>query len=190
MYILQTCSVGFLFSLGKSHLFWDSPKVENPMQQICCMLRHVLQCVAVCCSVLQCVAACCSMLQCVAVCCSVLQCVAVCCSMAKIFFWGICQKAKDRFKKCRFNRYGTTNADASGMEWLRLVGSLGLWVSFTEYSLFYMALLQKRPITLRCLLIVATPYGGATIGGLFKFLCLFCTRVTQNPALFPKISTN
>jgi len=30
--------------------------------------------------------------------------------------------------------------------------------SFAEYSLFYMALLQKRPVNLRSLLIVATPY--------------------------------
>jgi len=31
-------------------------------------------------------------------------------------------------------------------------------VSFAEYSLFYRALVQNRPITLRSLLIVATPY--------------------------------
>jgi len=41
---------------------------------------------------------------------------------------------------------------------LRLVGSLTLYVSFSEYDLFYRALLQKRPIILRSLLIVATPY--------------------------------
>ena len=38
------------------------------------------------------------------------------------------------------------------------VGSLKLKVSSTEYSLFCRALLQKRPIILRSLLIVATPY--------------------------------
>jgi len=43
------------------------------------------------------------------------------------------------------------------MRWLRLVGSFKLWVSFAEYSLFHRALLQKRPIILRSLLIVATP---------------------------------
>ena len=42
--------------------------------------------------------------------------------------------------------------------WLRLVGSIKLQVSFAEYRLFYRALLQKRPIILRSLLIVATPY--------------------------------
>ena len=31
------------------------------------------------------------------------------------------------------------------MGWLRSVGSLKLYVSFAEYSLFYRALLQKRP---------------------------------------------
>jgi len=49
---------------------------------------------------------------------------------------------------------------ASPMGWLRLVGSLKLQVSFAEYRLFYRALLQKRPVILRSLLIVATPYVG------------------------------
>ena len=44
------------------------------------------------------------------------------------------------------------------MGWLRLVGSLKLQVSFAEYHLFYRALLQKRPIILRSLQVVATPY--------------------------------
>jgi len=44
------------------------------------------------------------------------------------------------------------------MGWLWWVGSLKLQVSFVEYSLFYRALLQKRPIISRSLLIVATPY--------------------------------
>jgi len=39
----------------------------------------------------------------------------------------------------------------------QLVGSLKLHVSFTEYRLFSRALLQKRPIMLRSLLIIATP---------------------------------
>jgi len=45
------------------------------------------------------------------------------------------------------------------MRWLQLVGSFKLQVSFAEYDLFYRALLQKRPIILRSLLIEATPYG-------------------------------
>jgi len=44
------------------------------------------------------------------------------------------------------------------MGWLQLVGSLKWQVSFTEYSLFYRALLKKRPTILGSLLIVATPY--------------------------------
>ena len=44
------------------------------------------------------------------------------------------------------------------MGWLRLVGSLKLQVSFSENSLFYRSLLHKRPIILRSLLVVATPY--------------------------------
>jgi len=42
--------------------------------------------------------------------------------------------------------------------WLRLIGTLKSSDSFAEYSLFYRALLQKRPIILRSLLIVTTPY--------------------------------
>jgi len=38
------------------------------------------------------------------------------------------------------------------------ISRLKLQVYFAEYSLFYRALLQKRPIILRSLLIVATPY--------------------------------
>ena len=44
-----------------------------------------------------------------------------------------------------------------GMRWPRLGGSFKLYVSFAEYSLFYRALLRKRSIILRSLLIVATP---------------------------------
>jgi len=44
------------------------------------------------------------------------------------------------------------------MGWLRLVGFLKLQVSFAKYRLFYRALLQKRPVILRGLLIIATPY--------------------------------
>jgi len=45
----------------------------------------------------------------------------------------------------------------SSMGWLRLEGSLKWQISFAEYSLFYRALLQKRPIILRSLRIIATP---------------------------------
>ena len=44
------------------------------------------------------------------------------------------------------------------MGWLRWVGWLELQDSFAEYSLFYTALWQKRPIILRSLRTVATPY--------------------------------
>jgi len=43
------------------------------------------------------------------------------------------------------------------MGWLRLVGSLKLWVAFADYHLFYGALLQKRPVILSILLTEATP---------------------------------
>jgi len=44
------------------------------------------------------------------------------------------------------------------MRWLRLVGSLKSYVSLAEYCHFCRALLQKRPLLLRSLLIVATQY--------------------------------
>jgi len=47
----------------------------------------------------------------------------------------------------------------ASMGWLWLVGSFKLQGSFAEYRLVYIALLQKRPMILRSLLIVATPYG-------------------------------
>ena len=46
--------------------------------------------------------------------------------------------------------------DAMGL--LRSVGASKLQVSFAEFSLFNRALLQKRPIILRSLQVVATPY--------------------------------
>jgi len=49
------------------------------------------------------------------------------------------------------------------MGWLRSVGSLKLQVSFADCSLFYRALLQKKPIIVRSLLIEATPYMYCTL---------------------------
>ena len=39
----------------------------------------------------------------------------------------------------------------SVMRWLRLVGSLKVYVSFAEYRLFHRAVLQEKPIILRSL---------------------------------------
>jgi len=44
-----------------------------------------------------------------------------------------------------------------GMGWLRLVGCLKIYVSLQNIGLFCRALLQKRPMFLSILLIVATP---------------------------------
>ena len=44
------------------------------------------------------------------------------------------------------------------MGWLRLVGCLKIYVSLQNIGLFCRALLQKRPIFLSILVIVATPY--------------------------------
>jgi len=56
----------------------------------------------------------------------------------------------------RVNEY-TSPAYHRDMGWLRIVGSLKLQVSIGEYSLFYRALLQKRPKISRRLLIIASP---------------------------------
>jgi len=67
------------------------------------------------------------------------------------------------------------------MGWLRLVGFLKWPVSFAEYSLFYRALLQTRPIILRSLLIVATLYDFVCVyrGYVLKDLCCAWYRVAM-----------
>jgi len=82
--------------------------------------------------------------------------------------------------------------------WLRLVGSLKLQVSFAEYSLFYRALLQKRPIILKSLLIVATPYnfyaGSFGVVGSFEgtsaFSVLFLCASFKCSGLFCRVLLN
>ena len=74
----------------------------------------------------------------------------MCCSM----HWRVLQCPPEYVLQCidaRFRHLWT-------MEWLRLVGSSKLYFFFAEYHLFHRALLQKRPVILRSLLIVATPY--------------------------------
>jgi len=56
-------------------------------------------------------------------------------------------------------------------------GSLKFQVSFTEYRLFYRALLQKRPINLRSLLIVATSY--SNIAAHITYVSLSYYRVVK-----------
>jgi len=69
------------------------------------------------------------------------------------------------------------------MGWLRLVGSLKLYVSFAESDLFYRALLQKRPIVLRSLLIVATPYALPHQPSQPLFLAPKCVYVRETESL-------
>ena len=70
------------------------------------------------------------------------------------------------------------NFSNCSMRWLPLVGSFKLQVSFAEYRLFYRALLQKRPILLRSLLLhmnVTQLYlGVASISRLLKIIGLLC----------------
>jgi len=54
------------------------------------------------------------------------------------------------------------------MGWLQLVGSIKLQVSFAEYSLFYRSLLQKRPVILRSLTIIATSYLGEALSSVLR----------------------
>ena len=94
----------------------------------------MLQCAALRCSVLQCAAVCCNVLLFAAICCSVVQCVAVFCNVL------------------------TLMTDSFDMGWLRLVGYLNLQVSFAKEPCKRGYILQKTPIILSSLLIVATPY--------------------------------
>ena len=63
-----------------------------------------------------------------------------------------------------------------GMGWLQSVASTKFEVSFAEYRLFYRALLQKRPIILRSLLVVATPDAGA--------ICILMSAFAEARSLF------
>jgi len=81
----------------------------------------------------------------------------VCTSIVEKTVW--CAYTNDNTSRCV---YMCIHRQASHryayMGWLRSVGSIKLYVSFTEYRLFYRPLLQKRPIILSILLTVATPY--------------------------------
>jgi len=121
----------------KPHLcVWDSLLVfANRL--FTCVASRMLQCVAVCSSVLQCAAVCCSVLQCVAVCYNVLQCVA------------------SRMHHCDMTHFILGSYSIYRVATIsRLLQIICL---FAEYSLFCRALLQKRPVILRSLLIVANP---------------------------------
>jgi len=58
------------------------------------------------------------------------------------------------------------------MGWLRLVGSLNLYVCFAEYGLFCRALLRKRPTILRSLLVRALKFRKARPASFFKTVCI------------------
>jgi len=136
---------------------------------VCC---SVLQCVAVCCSVLQHIAAYCSVLQCIAVCCkciavccSVLQCITVCCSVLQCLRGakstsGACesQHTNGLVQIALVTAHKWISSNCCIIEWLHVVGSLKLYVSFTKEPYKRHVILQKRPIILRSLLIVVTPY--------------------------------
>jgi len=64
------------------------------------------------------------------------------------------------------------------MGWLRLVGSLKLQVSFEKETYKRDYILQRRPIILGSLLIVATPY--IYVG---CYLCRFCTEISISTAM-------
>ena len=105
----------------------------------------------VCCSVLQCVVVCCSVLQCVdvaihnAICCNVLQCVVVCRSVSQCV--AVCRSVMPRIAVCGIV-YGVATTS-------RLFKIICL---FCKQPYKRDGILQKRPIILRSLLIVATPY--------------------------------
>jgi len=110
-----------------------------------------------CTSVLQCLVA----VQHVACCSLVAVLLQSCCSAALVTMSGFIQIWFLFFLVWFFCPVVVARVALGTMWWLRLVGSLNLklQVSFAEYSLYYRALLQKRPMISRSLLNVATPYG-------------------------------
>jgi len=133
-------------------------------------------------SSLQCV----EMSVCCRLCCSVLQCIAVCIAVCCItisrwlgIYWQDSRKVTFLthiyilvyiYIFTDFSRILPEDAKSprnceivpGALGWLRLVGSIKLHVSFAGYSLFYMALLQKRPIILPMLLTEATSHSHST----------------------------
>jgi len=78
------------------------------------------------------------------------------------------------------------------------VGSLKSQVSFAQNSLFYRALLQKRPIILRSVLVIATPYASAEVKGKIVWACAIhkwmyevatISRLLKITGLFCRISS-
>ena len=73
------------------------------------------------------------------------------------------------------------------MGWLRLVGSLRLQVSFAEFRLVYRALLQKRRIISRSLLIVATPFLIVVFGCYMREPQCVCMHIYTNIFMYTYI---
>ena len=76
------------------------------------------------------------------------------------------------------------------MGWLRLVGSSKLYLSSENIGLFRRALLQKRPVILRSLLIIATPYSTCSVShtALSLSLSLSFSYSLSLPFLFLSLS--
>jgi len=120
----------------------------------------------------------------VAVCCSVLQCV------RRGYAHSIIRAAASWQLQHTATHCNTllhtathTNNNNESLGWLQWVGSLKLQVSLAEYRLFYKALLQKRPMILRSLLIPATPSMPWTLiavagvcCSVLQFIAVCCSR--------------
>jgi len=80
------------------------------------------------------------------------------CGMTHSYVCSAAEQCLDvRTQHAEFARRPNSCGGGDDMGWLRSVSFLKLQVSYAEYSLFYRALLQKRPMISRSLLIVATP---------------------------------
>jgi len=72
--------------------------------------------------------------------------------------------------------------------WLWLVGSIRLKVSCAQYCLFYRVLLQKRPITYRCIyLFIYRSYNPFIYVSIYWFI-LFCKRAIKRGYILQKRS--
>jgi len=172
------------FSILQCIVVCCCPLTSKLRQQVKCVAVccSAMLCVAVCCSVLQCVAERCSALQCVVVSCPLaskhrpqfgvsfnLNLQSLC---HRSLFNGTWQKRPGELDhdmrplvskrrpqvwydvmRCRVLCCCAVRC----MGWLRLVGSLNLHVPLGNIGLFCRALLQKRPVFLRSLILVATP---------------------------------
>jgi len=143
---------------------------------------NALQRTATHCNALQCTAMHCNALQCTATHCNALQRTATQCNASKHTptYCNALQRTASHYTALQRAIKALLH---TGMGWLRFVGSLKWYVSFAKEPYNRDDILQKRPVILRSLLIVATPYQGRRQGALQAQLAATRCKAQQHTAM-------